>query len=73
MAFMIKAIITALPAKPIAGPVNTKMAPPIMAAIPTMTISNRFRERTRLCWCGWIGVKEWLSLVDINFNQTLNI
>ena len=29
------AIITALPASPIADPVSTKIEPPIMAAIPT--------------------------------------
>lgn len=35
-----KAIITALPARPIAEPVRTNMAPPIITSIPTIIIST---------------------------------
>lgn len=35
-----KAIITTLPARPIAEPVRTNMAPPIMSAVSTMIIST---------------------------------
>jgi hypothetical protein len=38
IALIIKAIITALPARPIAEPVRINMAPPIMPAVPTMII-----------------------------------
>jgi hypothetical protein len=37
---------TAAPAKLIAGPMRIKMAPAIIAAIPTMTMSSRPSERT---------------------------
>jgi hypothetical protein len=37
---IINTIITALPASPIAGPVKTNIEPPIIAAIPTMSISK---------------------------------
>ena len=40
IALIIKAIITALPARPIAEPVRTNMAPPIMSAVSTMIIST---------------------------------
>jgi hypothetical protein len=43
---IIKATITAPPAKFIAGPMRIKMAPAIIAAIPTMIMSSRPRERT---------------------------
>jgi hypothetical protein len=43
---IIKTIITALPARPIAGPVRTKIEPPIIAAIPTMSISKSPRDLT---------------------------
>lgn len=43
---IINTIITALPASPIAGPVKTKIEPPIIAAIPTMSISNRPSDLT---------------------------
>jgi hypothetical protein len=49
VALIMNAIITALPASPIAGPVSTKIEPPIMAAIPTITTSKRVKERTK--WC----------------------
>jgi hypothetical protein len=39
-ALIIKATITALPARPIAGPVRTKIEPPTIAAIPTIRISK---------------------------------
>jgi hypothetical protein len=35
-----KAIITTLPARPIAEPVRTNMAPPIIPSIPTIIIST---------------------------------
>jgi hypothetical protein len=41
-----KAMITAPPAKFIAGPMRIKMAPAIIAAIPTMMISRSPSERT---------------------------
>jgi hypothetical protein len=46
VALIIKATITALPARPIAGPVRTKIDPPTIAAIPTMSISKRPRDLT---------------------------
>jgi hypothetical protein len=45
-----KTIITALPARPIAEPVRTNMAPPIIPSIPTIIIS-RLNERTSLSRC----------------------
>lgn len=47
IALAMKAIITALPANPIAGPVRTKIDPPIIAAIPTIITSRRLKERIR--------------------------
>jgi hypothetical protein len=44
IALIINATITALPASPIAGPVRTKIEPPIIAAIPTMSISKSPRD-----------------------------
>ena len=46
MALIINATITALPARPIAVPVRTKMEPPIIAATPTMSISKSPRDLT---------------------------
>jgi hypothetical protein len=40
IALIIKAIITALPVRPIAEPVRISMALPIMPAVPTMIIST---------------------------------
>ena len=40
IALIIKAIITALSARPIAEPVRISMAPSIMPAVPTMIIST---------------------------------
>jgi hypothetical protein len=40
------AIMTTLPARPIAGPDNTNIDPPIIAAILTITISKRPRDLT---------------------------
>ena len=40
IALIIKAIITALPARPIAEPVRISMAHSIMPAVPTMIIST---------------------------------
>jgi hypothetical protein len=64
---MTNAKITALPANPIAGPVKTKIAPPIMAAIPIITMSKRFNDRTSLCSWGCVGVAGCLISEDINF------
>ena len=49
IALIIKAMITALPARPIAGPVRTKIEPPIIAAIPTMSMSRSPSDLTS--WC----------------------
>ena len=53
---MMKAIITELPASPIAGPVSTNIEPPIIPAIPIITTSSKPNERTSLCSWGWIGL-----------------
>jgi hypothetical protein len=45
-----KAMITAPPARFIAGPIRIKMAPAIIAAIPTVIMSRSPSERTSLCW-----------------------
>jgi len=46
IALIINATITALPARPIAGPVRTKIEPPIIAATPTISISSSPRDLT---------------------------
>lgn len=48
-ALIMKAIIAAGPARPIAGPVRTNIAPPTNPAIPIIVISTRPNERTRCC------------------------
>jgi len=47
---IIKATITALPARPIAGPTRTKIAPPIIPAMPIIMTSISPKVLTRRCW-----------------------
>jgi len=50
---MNNARIIALPAKPIAGPVSTKIAPPIISAMPTIMMSVRLlTHKLTLVWVG---------------------
>jgi hypothetical protein len=45
-ALRINVKIIADPSKPIAGPVKKKIAPPIITAIPSITISTKFNDLT---------------------------
>ncbi|HEY5630585.1 MAG TPA: hypothetical protein VIR31_00515 [Nitrososphaeraceae archaeon] len=56
IALIMKAIITEPPARPMAGPVRTKIPPPTRPAIPIIMTSRKPKERTRCCLCGWDGV-----------------
>jgi hypothetical protein len=54
IALIIKATITEPPARPIAGPVRTNMAPPTSPAIPIIMTSTKPNERTK-CSCGGVS------------------
>jgi hypothetical protein len=68
IALIIKAIITALPARPIAELVRISMAPPIMPPVYTMIIST---DLTSAPVCAEVDVRDIVVALSVRGRQKL--